>query len=403
MTDSKKPLGLRHDLFRPEGAGRRERVTFVELFFDLIFVFALTQLSRYLYENQSPLGALEAAVLVLALWWVWIYTTWVTNLLDPERLPVRGAVIALAGLGFIVSVSIFESFGDRGLAFALAYVLMQLGRTMFMALAVARHEPGLHRDFVVVLRWLLLASVLWIAGALLPLEFRLPVWIVALGIEYFSASRGFRSPEGASGDRSDRGLSGAHIAERSALFVLIALGESFLVTGFSFVEQEVSAEGIVGVTAAFVTAVMMWWLYFDKGEGVGSRAIERSENPDRIARLAYTYVHAVIVAGVVLTSVADKEVLEHPLDPMSLSTAVTVAGGPLLYLVGLALFRLVVAGAVPRSHLTGCVALVGAFAAAFLMAPIVLGIVVTGILVAVAVWDTTSRVRHTMSREDAAG
>ena len=94
-------VGFRRNLLRPDDSDRTDRVTYIELFFDLIFVFALTQLSRFLYENQSPIGALESAILVLALWWVWVYTTWVTNMLDPTKLPVRGVVIGLALVGFV--------------------------------------------------------------------------------------------------------------------------------------------------------------------------------------------------------------------------------------------------------------------------------------------------------------
>src|ERR671913_2203073 len=113
--------GMRRNVLRPSDSPRADSVTYVELFFDLVFVFALTQLSAYLYENQSGLGALEGLIMVCALWWAWVSTTWVTNWLDPVALPVRGAVIALAFAGLVVSVSIAEAFGERAWAFAIAY------------------------------------------------------------------------------------------------------------------------------------------------------------------------------------------------------------------------------------------------------------------------------------------
>lgn len=393
-SPGRAPIGFRRNLMRPEDSERTDRVTYIELFFDLIFVFALTQLSRQLYENQSILGAAESAVLVLALWWVWVYTTWVTNWLDPARLPVRGVVIGLALVGLVMSTSIYESFGDRGLAFALAYVTLQLGRTVFMVLAAARHDAELYRDFAQVLVWLSIASVFWIAGALLPLAYRLPVWVAALVIEYLSATRSFRIPGMEPGRLGDGRLSGAHIAERSALFVIIALGESFLVTGFAFVEQEASVAGVVGVVTAFVAAVAMWWLYFDHGERAGSHAIERADRPGRLARVAYTYVHAPIIAGIVLVSVSDKQLLGHPDAGMELATAITIIGGPVLYLVGLLLFRWVVARELLRSHLVGVAALLALFAVAFALTPLVLGVVVTLALVGVASAETIVRVRR---------
>ena len=400
MSDTAR-FGLRRNLLRPENSDRTDRVTHIELFLDLIFVFALTQLSRYLYENQSPTGALESAMLVLALWWVWVYTTWVTNWLDPARLPVRGVVIGLALVGLVMSTSIYESFGDRGIVFAAAYVALQLGRTVFMVVALARHNRSLHRNFVRILIWLSLAGTLWLVGALLPLEFRLPVWLAALAIEYLSASLRFRVPGLGASEVGDWDLSGPHIAERSALFVIIALGETFLATGFAFVESEATVQGVLGVVSAFVAAVSMWWLYFDHGERAGSKAIAASREPGRIARLGYTYVHAIVIGGIVLTSVADKEVLEHPDEAMTLSTAVTLVGGPLLYIVGLLLFRWVVSRQLLVSHLLGIALLLAAFGAAFALSPLALGATGTLILVIVASWETIVRVRAGTTDEDA--
>jgi low temperature requirement protein LtrA len=386
-------LGFRRSLLRPADSDRSDRVTYIELFFDLIFVFALTQLSRFLYANQSWVGAFESIILVLALWWLWVYTTWVTNWLDPARLPVRGVVIGLSLVGLVISTSIYDSFGDQGLIFAIAYVVLQLGRTVFMVLALARHDPALHATFLRILLWLCVASVFWIVGALLPLSARLPAWLIALVIEYGSASLGFRIPGLKAPGVDEWDVSGPHIAERSALFVIIAVGESFLVTGFAFVDQEASAWGIAGLFLAFVNGVAMWWLYFDHGERAGSKAIAASDTPGRIARLAYTYVHAIIIAGIVLTSVADKSVLEHPEDAMTLPVAVIIVGGPLFYLVGLLLFRWIVTRTVLVSHIVGIGLLALAGAASALLTPLALGAATSVVLIIVAAWETISRVR----------
>ena len=208
-------FGIRRNLLRPESGKQSDRVTYIELLFDLIFVLALTQLSRYLYENQSPTGALESAVLVLALWWVWVYTTWVTNWLDPARFPVRAAVIGLALVGLVMSVSLFESFGARGLTFAIAYVLLQIGRTVFMIAAVARHNRDLSHDFVRVLIWLAASGIFWILGGLVPIEFRIWFWLIALGIEYLSGAVGFRLPD-AVRHGSKTGTSPVHTSPNAA-------------------------------------------------------------------------------------------------------------------------------------------------------------------------------------------
>ena len=401
-SSASRQLGFRRDLRRPEESERADRVTFIELFLDLIFVLALTQLSSHLYDNQTLTGAAESAVLVLAVWWVWIYTTWVTNWLDPSKLPVRAAVIVLALIGLVMGTSIVDAFGERGLVFAIAYSSLQLGRTVFMIAALARHDPALRGSFVRILVWLGASSVLWIVGAVVPLDLRLPFWVAALGLEYLSAGIGFRVP-GVGVDRVENwDLSGEHIAERSALFVIIALGESFLVTGFAFVDLDIGTAAVGGTLSAFVAAVAMWWLYFDRGERAGAEAIAASSTPGRIARLAYTYVHAIIIAGIVLTSVADKEVLKHPLDPMIVSTAITIVGGPLLYLVGLILFRRVIDGTLLVSHLSGLVAMLVALGFSTLLSPLALGISVTTILVIVAVWETRRRLTSAGPVEDSA-
>ena len=394
-TTTPRPLrfGIRRDLTRTTGTEHSDRVTYVELFFDLIFVFALTQLSAHLYENQTLVGAIESAMLVLALWWAWSYTSWVTNLLDPARLPVRGIVIVLALFGLVMSTSIFESFGDRGIVFAIAYVLLQVVRTLFMLSATARHDRQMFRDFVRVFVWISASGVFWIVGALVPIELRLGFWLVALGIEYLSAAVGFRVPGLDVTRVSEWELSGTHIAERSALFVIIALGESFIVTGFAFVAQESSVLGVLGVLLAFIAAVTMWWLYFDHGERAGARAVENIEKPGPIVRLVYTYIHAIIVAGIVLVSVADKEVLGEPEAEVTLAVAIIIAGGPGLYLIGLCLFRWVVARELLLSHVVavGMLAVVAVTAPLFTV--ITMFALTTGILVITAIWETTLRVR----------
>ena len=129
MSDQQAPA-TPHSLLRRDGA-ERSRVTMVELFFDLVFVFAITQLSHWLLAHPDAQGALRTGLLLAAVWWVWIYTSWCTNWLDPERAPVRVALFALMLAGLVMSASIPQAFGERGLAFAAAYVAMQLGRTLF--------------------------------------------------------------------------------------------------------------------------------------------------------------------------------------------------------------------------------------------------------------------------------
>ena len=139
-------------------------VTFVELFFDLVFVFAVTQLSHGLLEHLTPLGALQTAILMLALWWAWIDNAWLTNWLDPERAPVRILLFALMLLGLVVSASIPKAFAERALPFALAYAALEILPKLFMLWALKHHDPGNHRNFVRITVWRALGAACWLAG-----------------------------------------------------------------------------------------------------------------------------------------------------------------------------------------------------------------------------------------------
>ncbi|WP_127791835.1 low temperature requirement protein A [Agromyces sp. LHK192] len=374
------------------GAGS-DRVTYVELFFDLVFVFAFTQLGSYLYEHQTPTGALEGAIMVCALWWTWVSTTWVTNWLDPVRLPVRIAVITLALVAFVMSVSIGQAFGDRAYGFAVAYVVLQLARTGFIVWATVRHDRRAAHDFTSVFAWTALACALWVGGALLPQPLQLPVWILALGVELLGTVVGYPLPGRRRVEIAAWDLSGPHIAERTSLFVLIALGEGLLVTGFEVAAKETSVEVVVAFVTAFVAAAACWWIYFDHGERVGAEAIEASETPGRLARTAYTWVHLLVIAGIVLLGVGDKEVLGHPHE-QSVAAVVTVLGGPVLFLVGTALFRRVIDRRWPPAHLWGLAGLAVVLAVTPWLDAIATAVASVAVLVATAVGETIVRWRQ---------
>jgi low temperature requirement protein LtrA len=393
MHDCRMAFGLRADVLRPTGTERAQRVTYVELFFDLVFVFGLTQLGAYLYENQTPLGALEGVIMVCALWWAWVSTTWVTNWLDPVKLPVRISVIALAFVAFVMSAAIAEAFGDRAWTFALAYVVLKLGRAVFMVWSTARHDRQVSHDFGNVLVWALPGAGLWIVGALLPLPLQLPFWAAALGLELTGSILGYPVPGRGRMEIGRWDVSGAHIAERTALFVLIALGEGLLVTGFAFVSTESSVESVIAVVTAFIAAAACWWIYFDHGERIGSEALEASDAPGRVARIAYSWVHLLIVGGIVLLGVGDKEVLGHPHE-QSIAAVIAVLGGPMLFLVGTVVFRRVLERRWMRAQLGGIVALVAVAVFTPLLDPLSTASLGALVLVATAAGETVERMRR---------
>ncbi len=149
---------------RTKGSPADSKVTFLELFFDLVFVFSISQLSHALSAHYTPLGAAEAALMTFAVWWVWVFTAWVTNWLDPEKTPVRGMLVVLMLLGLVLSASIPEAFGDKGLLFAAAYVLMQVGRSLFTLYAMKDSGGSNYLNFIRITSWLAVAGVFWIIG-----------------------------------------------------------------------------------------------------------------------------------------------------------------------------------------------------------------------------------------------
>ena len=156
---------------RDESEGQ-DRVTFIELFFDLVFVFAITQLSHGLVDHLTVRGAVETLILFLAVWWLWIYTSWATNWLDPERGAVRGLLMAMMLGGLVLASAIPKAFGASGWVFAAAYVTMQLARTLWIAWLARGHNPARVRNFLRIAFYFALSAPLWAAGAFADADLR---------------------------------------------------------------------------------------------------------------------------------------------------------------------------------------------------------------------------------------
>jgi low temperature requirement protein LtrA len=380
-------------LLRSRGSHDSGKVGMIELFFDLVFVFAITQLSHSLLANLTAQGAVQVTMLLLAVWWVWIFTSWITNWLDPERIPVRLALFALLLAGLLLSVSIPNAFTNRGAMFALAYVTMQVGRTSFAIWAV-RHEPiSMTRNFQRILVWLLCSGAFWIGGGLAHEGLRVGLWVVALVIELVSPSVYFWVPGLGRSSLDDWNIEGNHMAERCALFVIIALGESLLVTGATFGQLELTLNTVITFLVAVLGSVAMWWVYFDSGAERAHHRIAHSDDPGREARMAYTYLHILIIAGIIVSAVADELVLTHP-DHATPPGICAILAGPSLYLLGTALFKMVTAERIifPLSHVIGLLLLIilAPFAFAQVLSAWVLGSLTTGILLVVATWESVA-------------
>ena len=369
---------------RPRDSGE-QRVTPLELFFDLVFVFAVTRLSHLLLDHLSVRGVLETLFLLLAVWWAWVYTAWFTNWFNPDRLPVRLVLVATMLASLLMSVAIPEAFGERGLMFALAYVAIQVGRTAFAALALYRASHPLSGTFWRILAWFVAAGVLWVAGGLLEGGARYVLWLLALAVDFAGPAMRYRTPGLGISRTEEWTIEGTHFAERCQLFIIIALGESILVTGTTFGEIEASAGTVCAFVVTFLGSVALWWIYFARSAEAAREVLTSSEDPGRLGRSAYTYFHLPMVAGIIAVAAADELTVAHPGEPGTLDSIALILGGTALYLTGHALFKWAVFGVLPFSHAVAVAVLMALIPVGFAIPTLALsgagGLIVVGLAV----------------------
>jgi low temperature requirement protein LtrA len=325
-------------------------VTTTELFFDLVYVFTFVQLSGFLYDNLSAAALLQAAVLVLGVWWAWNYTAWATNWLDTGRAPATLLIAVLMVLGLLMASAIPDAFDhghSRAETFAAAYVAMQILRSAVMVWAFG---PGLKdrmaRNYAQLLVWSCVAAVPWLIGGFVTSDhLRLILWLVAIVIDMLAPMVGFWLPGAGGAPMSRWTLAGEHLAERCHLVLIIAFGESVLRVGESFVD----AHGKPGVDIAFLIGFLLtfalWAAYFlGQAEHGMARMGSADQAAARIGRSGYTYAHALMVGGVLAAAVGIHLAIEDPGEHVSVVVAVDFLIGPALYLVGMVLYTRSVGG-----------------------------------------------------------
>ncbi|HFF9857717.1 MULTISPECIES: low temperature requirement protein A [Serratia] len=373
--------------------GQGASVSFSELLFDLIYVFAVTQLSHYLLHHLTLTGALETLLLWFAVWLAWQYTAWVTNWFNPDTRQIRLLLFAIMLLGLFAAAALPQAFGERGLIFALFYVAIQVGRSVTVLRLLAPGHP-LKRNFHRILGWLCISAVFWIAGGLAEGNTRLALWAVAVLCEYVSPMFGFRLPVlGRSDSSSEWTIEGHHLAERCQLFVIVALGETILITGATLSEMESwSLPVLIASLVAFLGSLAMWWVYFDTSSKAGSHAISQAENPGLLGAY-FHYVHVALVGAIIVCAVANELVIAHPDGRIQNATAAVLLLGPALYLFANALYKRLVYHRFPLSHLVGLLALAVLAPVAYFTDLLMVNGLTTLIMVVVAVWESISRGR----------
>ena len=333
---------------------RPDAVTPLGLFFDLVFVFAVSQLSHHLLEHLSWRGVAETLVMLLAIFAVWAYTSWAAIMLAADQSRTTWMVLAVMLLGFFMNASVTTAFAASGWAFVVPFLLIQLGRTVW---TFVNPPNGVLRDqFFRMLFWLIATTPLWLVGAAVDPEARLGWWAVAAGLDI--AGAWLAHPIPGRQLRSDHvAFPGSHMLERCRLFLIIALGETVLTTGAAVTAVPMTPLTVITGTVALVGTVALWALSFGRAGRLTLRYVEETSDPIHAARLTGN-VLTVIVAGLVAVAVANEEVIVHPNEPTSIVVRVLLFGGPILYLLAAGWYVWVALRIRPRLHLIGIATLV---------------------------------------------
>jgi low temperature requirement protein LtrA len=363
------------------GDVNEQRVTPLELFFDLVFVFALTQVTGFLANHLTWTGMMQGAVLLAALWWAWVGYSWLTNAVPAEEvIPARLVILtAMAGM-LVASLVVPDAFGEYGVLFGAAYFVVRFLHVVLYVLATG-NTPETRRAILRLAPGFVGGPALLIAAGFLDGYAQGILWAVALtvdyGVAYVRAGSGFRVHAG-------------HFVERHGLIVIIALGESIVAIGVGASGLAIGAGVVLAAVLGIALAAALWWAYFDLVMLFAERRLSMAKGDERawLARDSYSYLHLPMVAGIIFAALGMKKTLAHVGDPLETIPAVALCGGVALYLLGHNAFRLRDVGdvSVPRLVVTVlCCALIPL--AVSVPAPITLAIL-AGLMCALAAFET---------------
>jgi low temperature requirement protein LtrA len=376
------------------GAVRREgeRVTPLELFFDLVFVLAITQCTTLMSHHPTWEGLAQGMLVLGVLWWSWTGYAWLTSVVDPEEGAVRIAMFAAMAALLIVAICVPEAFDSLALEFALAYGAVRAAHIALFILA-SPDDPDLRRSTVGLAGGTAVGVGLLILASLFDGLAQAAVWSLALLLDmaepFFFGSEGWKLVPG-------------HFAERHGLIIIIALGESIVAIGVgaeAHLTAGIAAAAVLGVSLA----AALWWTYFDVVALVSARRLARTpEGRERneLARDSYSYLHFPMLAGIVLVALGMKKTLGAVTDPLDVVLAFALLGGVAFYLLGLVAFRFRHIHSINRQRLVLGLALFALLPAAVELPALVTLAIVTALLSAMIVYETASygegrtRVRH---------
>jgi low temperature requirement protein LtrA len=383
---------------RPRGEGVEQSITTVELFFDLVYVFAVTQLSHLILGDLTVAAVGRAAFLLVVVWWAWISTTWMANWFEPASPVVRAVLTGVMLVSLLMAAALPGAFGADGVLFAFSYVVLQVGRNVAAARLLERRQP-LRDVFERLVVWSAASGVLWLAGAALPGDRRLLLWIPAVVLDLCAPAAGYWLPGRGHAVTTDYDIEGGHFTDRCQGFIIIALGESIVVTGATAADAGLDATVVLCLGIAFVETAALWWLYFGAVAERSRLVMSTCEDPGRLARDAYTYLHVPIVGGIIAAAVGDDLLIADSGRPLHGVGLAMVLGGPALFLVGESLFRLRVTGAANAERLAIAAILVLLAPLGAQMSALALSATVAALLSALALWELRTLAPHSFFGE----
>jgi low temperature requirement protein LtrA len=349
------------DRLRTNGPGDNRRVeerrtSPVELLWDLVFVFAVTQVTTLVARDLSWPGFGHGMLVLSLMWWAWSAYVWAANAEQEESRVLRGVLLLGMVLIFIAGLSLPHAFGDRATLFACSYAGVRLLHLALYAHASRRGSAswsaiGGFATTVVI------GMALLIVGSFLAEATQVLLWTLAVAIDY-------AGPAWLTRERL-RGLQRvavAHFAERYSLFVIICLGESIVAIGLSANERAIDADLIAAVTLGLLATIGLWWTYFDRFASTAEARLRDHDDPVLAAADAYSYIHLVIVAGIIVFAVGMKMTIHELGEPLADAARLALCGGIAMYLLGNVAFRLRMVGAVGYAKLAGAVGLLALFA-----------------------------------------
>jgi low temperature requirement protein LtrA len=373
------------------------RVTPLELFFDLVFVLALTQCTALMADTPTWEGLAQGLLVLGVMWWSWVAYSWLTSVVNPEEGAVRLVMFAAMAAFLVVALCVPGAFGDEGLLFAGAYALVRFAQIGLFLIA-SRDDPGLRHAV-----WGLLISTAIGTGLLVAASFangtlQGALWALALTLDMagplFIDASGWRLEPG-------------HFAERHGLIVIIALGESIVAIGVGS-EAGVTTGIVVAACLGIAIAAALWWLYFDVVALVAERRLSNAapgRERNTIARDSFSYLHFPMVAGIVLVALGLKKTLEHVGDPLKVVPATALLGGLAMYLVAHVFFRYRNVHRVSWQRLAVAVLLVALLPAAVELAALLTIAILAVVLAALIAYEThrfaelRDRLRHQLAHE----